>query len=117
MTVVTEINLPQVYDLRDHLLSRLPGVIQRILVYGSHARGEAGEDSDVDVLVVVDERLPSIVEEARATRYEVMERHHYHPLISLLLLTDKDWQELSRRSAGLKHNIEREGITIWPTIR
>ncbi len=113
MTVTTEIDLPSVNDLRENLLSRLPDLIQRIVIYGSYARGEAVEDSDVDLLVLVKESSPAIVEEMRAVRYEVMERHQYYPLLSLLVLSDKDWQGLSKRSAGLKHNIEREGITIW----
>jgi predicted nucleotidyltransferase len=113
MTVATELDFPPINDLRDHLLSRLPGVIQRIVMYGSYARGEAREDSDVDVLVVVDEISPSVVNKARAVRYEVMEHYQYHPLLSLLVLSDKDWRELSKRSAGLKHNIEHEGITLW----
>ena len=116
MIVATNLDLPPINDLRDHLLSRLPGLIQRIVMYGSYARGEAGEDSDVDVLVVMEECSPSVVEETRAVRYEVMERYQYHPLLSLLILSDKDWRGLSERSAGLKHNIEREGITIWSKI-
>lgn len=113
MTVITELDLSPIDDLRDHLLSRLPDIIQRIVMYGSHARGEAGKDSDVDVLVIVDDSSPSVVDEMRSVRYEVMERYQYHPLLSMLVLSDKDWQSLSKRSAGLKHNIEREGVTIW----
>ena len=113
MTIATKLDLPPIIELRDHLLSRLPGLIKRIVMYGSHARGDAGKDSDVDVLVVVEEYSTSVVEETRAARYEVMERYHYQPLLSLLVLSDKDWRELSKRSAGLKHNIEREGIEIW----
>ncbi|MBM4029452.1 MAG: nucleotidyltransferase domain-containing protein, partial [Planctomycetes bacterium] len=31
--------------------------IKRVILYGSHARGEATEDSDVDVLVLTDSSL------------------------------------------------------------
>jgi predicted nucleotidyltransferase len=113
MTVATELDIPPINDLRNHLLSRMPGLIQRIVMYGSYARGEAGEDSDVDILIVVEESSPSVVEETQAIRYEVMARYQYHPLLSLLVLSDEDWRGLSKRSAGLKHNIEQEGITIW----
>jgi predicted nucleotidyltransferase len=77
------------------------------------ASGEAEDDSDVDLLIVVDESSLFIIEETRSVRYDVMERHQYHPLLSLLVLSDQDWRELSKRSAGLKYNIERDGITIW----
>ena len=44
------------------LLEAFPGQIRRIILYGSHARGDPAPDSDVDVLVVVaweEERLPN----------------------------------------------------------
>jgi len=113
MTITTNVDIHPVNELRDALLARLPGLIQRVVMYGSHARGEAAPGSDIDVLVIVEEDSPSVIEQARAARYDVMAQHHYQPLLSLLLLSDKDWQELSKHSAGLKHNIENEGITIW----
>jgi predicted nucleotidyltransferase len=116
MTIATETDLPQLIDLRDNLLSRLPSIIQRIVMYGSYARGEAEEDSDVDVLVIVDDSSPSVVEEMRTARYEVMEQYQYSPLLSMLILSSKEWRGLSKRSAGLKHNIEKEGVTIWSKI-
>lgn len=39
---------------RDGLLSRFPTQLQRLILFGSQARGEATDESDVDVLVVVD---------------------------------------------------------------
>jgi hypothetical protein len=111
--MASELDLRPVNDLRDQLLIRLPGIIQRMVMYGSYASGEAGEDSDVDLLVIVDESSPSVVEEIRAARYNVMKRYQYSPLLSLLVLSDEHWQELAKRNAGLKHNVERDGITIW----
>lgn len=35
----------------------------RVILFGSYARGEATEDSDVDLLVVVDESTPSTLRE------------------------------------------------------
>ena len=53
-------------DLIDEAARRIaaaaPGA--RVILFGSHARGEAGPDSDVDLLVVeprVDDRLAEIV--------------------------------------------------------
>lgn len=37
----------------DRLVERFPGQIQRVILYGSFARGEAGSESDVDVMIVI----------------------------------------------------------------
>lgn len=102
-------------DLADQILASLPGVVQRVVLYGSRSRDDFDAASDLDVLVVLNECTPAVLERARAARYEVMQRWQFEPLISLLLLSDQDWQRLSGHSAGLKHNIERDGLMVWPT--
>lgn len=43
--------------LKACLLEAYGQAVRAVLLYGSHARGTASEDSDVDVLVVVDDHL------------------------------------------------------------
>jgi hypothetical protein len=46
---------------RDALTTRFSGQVQRLILFGSHARGDATVESDIDVLVVVnwkEGRLP-----------------------------------------------------------
>ena len=43
--------------LRSFLEGRYGSDLKAVILYGSHARGTATEDSDVDFLVVVDEAL------------------------------------------------------------
>jgi predicted nucleotidyltransferase len=40
-------------DFQWQLLNLFPGKIEQIILYGSHATGQATPDSDVDVLIVV----------------------------------------------------------------
>ena len=40
-------------EYRQALNERHPGVVVRMVVYGSKARGDAHEDSDIDVLLIV----------------------------------------------------------------
>ncbi len=103
-------------ELRDRILADVPNTVQRIVLFGSRARGDFGDASDLDVLVVLNECNAVVLERVRTARYEVMQRWQFEPLISLLLLSEQEWQELSRHSAGLKANIEREGLTVWPTM-
>lgn len=102
-------------DLVEHLLSTLSGTVRRIVLFGSRARGDFSLASDMDVLVVTKECDSAVLERARAARYEVMQSWQFEPLISMLLLSEQDYEDLARRSAGLKANIEREGLVIWPT--
>lgn len=103
-------------ELRDQILADAPGAVRRIVLFGSRARGDSSEASDLDVLVVLNENNTAIRDRVRTARYEVMQRWQFEPLISLLLLSEQEWQELSRHSAGLKVNIEHEGLTVWPKM-
>ncbi|MFO7881942.1 MAG: nucleotidyltransferase domain-containing protein [Kosmotogaceae bacterium] len=41
-------------DLKEHLNQNYNGPINEIVLFGSHARGESTEDSDYDILIVLD---------------------------------------------------------------
>lgn len=103
-------------ELRDQILADVPGAVRRIVLFGSRARGDSGEASDLDVLIVLDECNAATLDRVRTARYEVMQRWQFEPLISLLLLSEQQWLELPKHSAGLKVNIEHEGLTVWPTM-
>jgi predicted nucleotidyltransferase len=46
-----------VRQIKEYLLKQYRKKIKQVILYGSHVRGEATEDSDIDVLVVVDDSL------------------------------------------------------------
>ena len=46
-----------VYRIKEHLIKMYGERIKQVILYGSQVRGEATKDSDVDILVVVDESL------------------------------------------------------------
>ncbi len=46
-----------VEEIKKHLIRIYGGKIKQVIVYGSYARDEATKESDVDVLVVVDDSL------------------------------------------------------------
>jgi predicted nucleotidyltransferase len=63
MRLVDEI-MPIMKSVKEYLINRYGEGIKRVVVYGSFARGEAAEESDVDVVVVIDDKLdPFDVEE------------------------------------------------------
>jgi len=44
-------------QIKERLMKTYGEKIKRVILYGSYVRGEATRDSDVDILVVVDESL------------------------------------------------------------
>ena len=44
-------------EIKRYLEGKYGDKVKKVILYGSYARGEATEDSDVDVLVVVDDSL------------------------------------------------------------
>ena len=77
------------------LLTRFPHRIRRIILFGSKARGDAGPESDLDVLVVLSNGGKS--------------RDGFYPLG----LTDSTWREI----VGMTFDLLMEyGVDISPTV-
>ena len=92
-------------------LSReFPSRLVRTVVFGSVARGEATEDSDIDILVLFD-RLNSR-ERARAIDLGTEVAFDRRMLFSPLPLSVDEWHDLEMRERLLTAEIAREGIQI-----
>lgn len=122
-----EVVHPSSDDLRS-LLTRAHALageaLQGVLLHGSWARGEAYKASDVDVLIVLDPKLPLTRalyriwdQEPLTWRGRPVDAHFIHPpsvqkptgmwaeaSLDGIVLYDRDW-ELSRRLAGIRHAI------------
>jgi predicted nucleotidyltransferase len=82
-------------EYQSRLLAQFPQRIRRIALFGSRARGEAGSESDVDVLVVLDGGQKS--------------KDGFYPLG----LTDPAWREIVGMTFDL---LMKYGVDISPTV-
>jgi len=97
-------------ELRDWLGSRFGGRLCWVALFGSRARGEGHEESDLDVAVVID-RLTSA--EAREIGYftgDLLTRHDV--LVSPLCLSAARYEHLRRRERRIVGEIERDAIAL-----
>ncbi|MHB1686353.1 MAG: nucleotidyltransferase domain-containing protein [Ignavibacteriaceae bacterium] len=46
-------NLQLLNEIKQKLLSEFPGIIEKIILFGSQVNGSATQDSDFDILVIV----------------------------------------------------------------
>jgi uncharacterized protein len=87
---------------------RLGPHVLKVVLFGSRARGEAREDSDYDVVVVVDRRSADVREAILAIEVDLMNR--YGSLVACLLRDEQEWAASRRMPIGL--NVAREGIAL-----
>ena len=95
--------------IKEHLNSVYGDKIKRAMVYGSFAKGEANEESDVDIAVVVaDELNPNNVENSLdSLLFQIlMEKSE---LITVLVIPES---KFNTYNSPLILNIEEEGVLI-----
>lgn len=84
------------------------------VLFGSHARGEDSEDSDVDVAVIFTEMANSLIEEKLALAdiaYDILLETGV--LIQALPLSEDQWHHPNHHSnPDLIENIHRDGIKL-----
>ncbi len=103
-----------VREARDAIIERLPIKPRLVVLYGSQARGESTPESDVDLLVVLERDDPGAVEQARNAVYDVMWKHDFIRMISVSILSKKEYEEQRRKGFSFVRNVERDGIVLWP---
>lgn len=93
---------------RTELEATLGGRVRRVCLFGSWARGEADERSDVDVAAVIDGLTPSEWRWALTLASE-LECELGQPFSAFILSSERF--ELLRSQGGIGADIDREGIS------
>ncbi len=96
--------------LAERLRARFGERLRELRVFGSYARGEANEDSDLDVLVLVDGLGPLEIADG-ATDGWLVGLDTELP-ISVLPMATERLEELRRGERALAQVLDTEGITL-----
>lgn len=81
---------------------------KQLIVYGSYARGEAEEGSDLDLLVVLDRADDPLAERERLSEVIFKLALKYNIVLSVLPIAERDLE----RPKPLLLNVKREGIAV-----
>lgn len=114
MSIPTLIRVPSVVrraltEARSRLQVLYGDRLVHVILYGSHARGDARPDSDVDVLVVLREPVSVLVELKRLTRLKLDLLERYNVDVSFQPFTE--WEYRERRSPFMI-NVRNEGLAL-----
>ncbi|MBM4146279.1 MAG: nucleotidyltransferase domain-containing protein [Nitrospira sp.] len=86
--------------------------LRKLIVFGSRVKGEATEDSDLDIIAVVDEKSPEVEKSLEDIAYQVMWDHDFKPIISLKVFAESQFYRAINKGFSFYRYVEKEGVSV-----
>ena len=97
---------------KKRIVGDFPGRILEVRVFGSMARGDATDASDLDLFVLVDAPEGSLDDPIISAACDIYREFDFPFPISPHIMSRGHFEELIRRERLLAHDILHEGISI-----
>ncbi len=108
--MVRKKRIPEVVrELRRRLEALYGDRLRDVILFGSHARGEADEGSDIDVLVVLDALDDDRRERKRVGPIACDLSFEHEVLLTALVVGESEYRT---RQSPLLLNVRREGVPV-----
>jgi predicted nucleotidyltransferase len=107
---LSEAERTAVLDFLARLHSTYGGKLHRAMLFGSKARGAATADSDIDVLLIIENETWQIRDEICAISADVSLK--YDVLLDARVIGEARWQYMSEIRAGLYQNISSDAVPL-----
>ena len=89
---------------------------EKVIVFGSYAWGQPTQDSDIDLVVVLDSTdLPKTYNDKRMNRLRVrkaLESLNQEYALDLLVYTIPEWQQFQNQGSSFSKEIASSGVDI-----
>ncbi len=99
-------------QVENELKKLLGEKLRRLILFGSYSRGDYNNESDIDVIALVDESNPEEKFEEQILDIMVDLSLEYDSILSIFMENDKHYEE-EKSVIPLLKNIDREGVEIY----
>ena len=99
-------------ELKKGIPAEVRNHIKKIWVYGSRVRGDSQDDSDLDVLALIDKKDPLLERKLEDVAYQVMWNCDFNPIISLKVFLESHFQDALSKGYSFYRNVASEGVEI-----
>jgi predicted nucleotidyltransferase len=101
-----------ILELKKKLPTEVAANIKKVIAFGSRVRGQGEEDSDLDLIILVDQKTSGLESKIEDVAYKVMWDHDFKPIISIKVFTEAHYQNFLREGFSFYKNIDREGVSL-----
>jgi predicted nucleotidyltransferase len=100
---------PILNELKQELQELYGDRLVKLILFGSHARGEANPDSDIDLLAVLKSPVSQFQEILNMSELRVKMLLEQDELVSIIPMSEEDFHT---RNVALLRKIRKEGIEL-----
>ncbi len=97
------------HELKRELQKLYGDQLVALILYGSYARGEAHEDSDLDVAMILKNYERAPLELKRTSEIAARLSLDYDSLVALIPLREREWRE---QKSFFMNNLRKDGIEV-----
>ena len=95
---------------RQALANSFPDLVEQIIIYGSKARGDAGPESDIDVLVIL--RSGDRISKAKVREIGHLLAVTSEAVPSILVYTLEEWSARKAGGSPFYQAVTRDGVRV-----
>ena len=95
---------------RRELVAMCPAPVERMIVYGSKARGDASPESDLDILLIVSDEAAGQKRALRRIGYMLASDSDVVP--SILAYTHGEWRSRKQSRSPFLRAVERDAVQV-----
>lgn len=101
-----------VQKFKEKLSAEAVRYVKAVLVFGSRARGDAQDDSDLDLAVLVDNKTPQLEQSLQEVAYQAMWDFDFQPIISLKVFEKSRFDLAVKKGFSFYCHVTAQGVAI-----